>query len=177
MLIAVSSVRQRYYAYLDERKKDEEREEKSKKRKSVLKEIQEIGAKKKRFEKDITSLESSAVEFEDKAEKQGKLTLIANQDISWHTIGGCFIFVNHLDFKGTEWNFSKQWRSIRNWIIGGSCMKHNIFYYLLQLKRVPREFPKLVIKREVTDIDDFKFEDFEIVGYNPHPKIAMEMAV
>lgn len=56
-------------------------------------------------------------------------------------------------------------------------MKHNIFYYLLQLKRVPREFPKLVIKREVTDIDDFKFEDFEIVGYNPHPKIAMEMAV
>lgn len=55
--------------------------------------------------------------------------------------------------------------------------EHNIFYYLLQLKRVPREFPKLVIKREVTDIDDFKFEDFEIVGYNPHPKIAMEMAV
>lgn len=80
MLIAVSGARQRYYAYLDEKKKDKEREEKSKKRKSVLEEIQEISAKKKRFEKDITSLESSAVEFADKAEKQGKLTLIAKSN-------------------------------------------------------------------------------------------------
>lgn len=47
----------------------------------------------------------------------------------------------------------------------------------IQLQRKPRPFPKLLIKREVKDIDDFKFEDFEIVGYNPHPKIAMEMAV
>jgi thymidylate synthase len=34
-----------------------------------------------------------------------------------------------------------------------------------------------VIKRKVENIDDFKFEDFEIVGYEPHPKITMEMAV
>lgn len=46
-----------------------------------------------------------------------------------------------------------------------------------QLERKPRPFPKLVIKRDVKDIDDFKFEDFEIVGYNPHPKIPMDMAV
>ena len=26
-------------------------------------------------------------------------------------------------------------------------------------------------------IDDFKADDFEMVGYNPHPKIDMEMAV
>ncbi|XP_017004080.2 thymidylate synthase [Drosophila takahashii] len=46
-----------------------------------------------------------------------------------------------------------------------------------QLERKPRPFPKLVIKRQVQDIEDFRFEDFEIVGYNPYPKIKMEMAV
>eukprot|EP00057_Strongylocentrotus_purpuratus_P027400 XP_011681874.1 PREDICTED: thymidylate synthase [Strongylocentrotus purpuratus] len=46
-----------------------------------------------------------------------------------------------------------------------------------QLKRVPRQFPKLNIKRKVTNIDDFKFEDFEIEGYKPYPKITMQMAV
>lgn len=46
-----------------------------------------------------------------------------------------------------------------------------------QLKREPRPFPKLNIRRNVESINDFKFEDFELVGYNPHPKIQMEMAV
>ncbi|XP_017047504.1 thymidylate synthase [Drosophila ficusphila] len=46
-----------------------------------------------------------------------------------------------------------------------------------QLTRTPRPFPKLVIKRQVQDIEDFRFDDFEIVGYNPYPKIKMEMAV
>ncbi|XP_031557589.1 thymidylate synthase-like [Actinia tenebrosa] len=46
-----------------------------------------------------------------------------------------------------------------------------------QLKREPRPFPTFKIKREVKDINDFKFEDFEIMDYKPHPKIKMEMAV
>ncbi|AET39123.1 thymidylate synthase Ecym_4042 [Eremothecium cymbalariae DBVPG len=46
-----------------------------------------------------------------------------------------------------------------------------------QLSRNPRPFPKLKIKRKVTDIDDFKFEDFEITDYNPHGKIQMKMSV
>lgn len=46
-----------------------------------------------------------------------------------------------------------------------------------QILREPRSFPKLKIKRHVTDIDDFKFEDFEITDYNPHGKIAMKMSV
>lgn len=46
-----------------------------------------------------------------------------------------------------------------------------------QLKREPRPFPKLRIKNGLKDIDGFKFEDFEIVGYNPYPAIKMEMAV
>jgi len=46
-----------------------------------------------------------------------------------------------------------------------------------QLERVPREFPTLKINRKVDDIDDFKFEDFELVGYDPHPSIKMNMSV
>ncbi|MCO0597399.1 thymidylate synthase [Peribacillus butanolivorans] len=46
-----------------------------------------------------------------------------------------------------------------------------------QLEREPRELPTLNIKRQVTDIDDFTFEDFEIIGYDPHPHIAGKVAV
>uniref|UniRef100_A0A8C6F1T2 Thymidylate synthase n=1 Tax=Monodon monoceros TaxID=40151 RepID=A0A8C6F1T2_MONMO len=47
----------------------------------------------------------------------------------------------------------------------------------IQLQREPRAFPKLKILRKVEKIDDFKAEDFQIEGYNPHPTIKMEMAV
>lgn len=46
-----------------------------------------------------------------------------------------------------------------------------------QLRRTPRPFPKLVIKRRVSDIDDFTSEDFDLIGYNPYPKISMKMSV
>ena len=46
-----------------------------------------------------------------------------------------------------------------------------------QLQREPKLFPKLIIKRKVEKIEDFKFEDFSVEGYEPHPKITMEMAV
>jgi len=40
-----------------------------------------------------------------------------------------------------------------------------------QIARTPKPFPKMNINPAVKDIDDFKYEDFEIEGYNPHPKI------
>lgn len=40
-----------------------------------------------------------------------------------------------------------------------------------------RPFPTLTINREVTDINDFKYDDFTLHNYNPHEKIKMEMAV
>jgi dihydrofolate reductase/thymidylate synthase len=46
-----------------------------------------------------------------------------------------------------------------------------------QLKREPRAFPQLKINPEKTNIDDFVFEDFELIGYNPHKPIKMKMAV
>ena len=47
----------------------------------------------------------------------------------------------------------------------------------VQLEREPKAFPKLIIKRQVEKIEDFKFEDFTVEGYEPHPKITMDMAV
>lgn len=50
-----------------------------------------------------------------------------------------------------------------------------------QFEREPKQFPKLHIKEsrkaEITEIDHFKFEDFEIVGYEPHASIKMKMSV
>jgi thymidylate synthase len=47
----------------------------------------------------------------------------------------------------------------------------------LQLSRTPKPLPKLAIKRDVTSIDDFQFEDFAIVGYDPDPSIKAPVAV
>lgn len=46
-----------------------------------------------------------------------------------------------------------------------------------QLKRVPRPFPTMKINPKVRKIDDFKFEDFELIGYDPHPPIKGEITV
>ncbi|NXS61812.1 TYSY synthase, partial [Brachypteracias leptosomus] len=54
---------------------------------------------------------------------------------------------------------------------------YSINLLLFQLQREPRPFPKLRLLRKVEDITDFKAEDFQIEGYNPHPPIKMEMAV
>ena len=47
----------------------------------------------------------------------------------------------------------------------------------LQLSRSPRKLPKLNIKRRVNSIFDFRFEDFEILNYDPHPHIKGKVSV
>lgn len=61
----------------------------------------------------------------------------------------------------------------------GDChvYKNHVTQLKQQLKRKPREFPKLKLNKDKTDIDSFVFEDFELVGYKPHKKIKMQMAV
>ena len=46
-----------------------------------------------------------------------------------------------------------------------------------QITRTPRPLPKLIIKRKVESILDFKYEDFELVGYDPYPKIEGKVSV
>ena len=47
----------------------------------------------------------------------------------------------------------------------------------LQLTRAPRPLPQIEINSNVKDIFGFKYEDFTLTGYDPHPHIKGEVAV
>ncbi len=47
----------------------------------------------------------------------------------------------------------------------------------LQLSREPRALPQMKLNPEVKDLFGFKFEDFELTGYDPHPHIKAAVAV
>jgi thymidylate synthase len=64
-----------------------------------------------------------------------------------HTLGDAHIYANHLDQAD------------------------------LQLRRQPLKLPELRINPDVKDIFGFKFEDFELVGYEAHPHIKAPIAV
>ena len=64
-----------------------------------------------------------------------------------HTFGDAHLYLNHLEQART------------------------------QLAREPRSLPRLKIARKVDSIDDFRFEDFVITGYDPHPHIKAPVAV
>jgi thymidylate synthase len=55
--------------------------------------------------------------------------------------------------------------------------KNHLEQAKLQLTREPRPLPKLVIKRKPASIFEYEFDDFEIVGYDPHPHIKAPVAV
>ena len=55
--------------------------------------------------------------------------------------------------------------------------KNHIEQCKLQLTREPRELPILKLNPDVKDLFDFKYEDIEILNYNPHPHIKGEVSV
>ncbi|MGM9971577.1 MAG: thymidylate synthase [Anaeroplasmataceae bacterium] len=64
-----------------------------------------------------------------------------------HTLGDAHIYLNHLEQIN------------------------------LQLSREPRELPKMIINKNVKSIFDYKYEDFKLEGYDPHPTIKGVVAV
>jgi thymidylate synthase len=62
---------------------------------------------------------------------------------------------------------------------GGDC--HLYLNHLeqveIQLARVPRPLPTLVIKRKPASLYEYRYDDFEIAGYVPHPAIKAPVAV
>ncbi len=64
-----------------------------------------------------------------------------------HTLGDAHIYINHIE------------------------------QVKLQLSRQPRALPVMKINSDVKSIYDFKYEDFKLEGYDPHPHIKGEIAV
>lgn len=55
--------------------------------------------------------------------------------------------------------------------------KNHIEQTKLQLSRTPKPLPQMKLNPAVKDIFEFKFEDFELVDYEPHPRIKAEVAI
>jgi thymidylate synthase len=47
----------------------------------------------------------------------------------------------------------------------------------LQLSRDPMPLPKMQINPDVSEIDQFKFDDFELINYEAHPHIKAPVAI
>ena len=47
----------------------------------------------------------------------------------------------------------------------------------MQLSRAPRALPKMQLNPEVRDLFAFRYEDFTLEGYDPHPHIKAAVAV
>ncbi|MGH8853550.1 MAG: thymidylate synthase [Telluria sp.] len=62
---------------------------------------------------------------------------------------------------------------------GGDChlYSNHLEQVDLQLSRTPKELPRLIIKRKPESLFDYRYEDFEVEGYNPAPGIKAPVAV
>jgi thymidylate synthase len=47
----------------------------------------------------------------------------------------------------------------------------------MQLAREPRPLPVMTLNPEVNDILAFRYDDFKLTGYDPHPAIKGEISV
>jgi len=65
-----------------------------------------------------------------------------------------------------------------SYLVGDAHIYNNhIDQVKLQLSREPKTGPKMIINPEIKNIDDFKYEDFKLEGYEHHPAIKGEVSV
>ena len=63
-------------------------------------------------------------------------------------------------------------------VLGDTHIYHNHFEQVKeQLKREPLALPQMRINPDIKDINDFKFEDFELQNYQSYPPIKATVAV
>lgn len=55
--------------------------------------------------------------------------------------------------------------------------KNHLEQARLQITREPRQLPRMILNPEVHDLFDFKYEDFALEGYDPHPHIKATVSV
>ena len=62
---------------------------------------------------------------------------------------------------------------------GGDChlYRNHLEQADVQLRREPYALPRLVIGRRPDSLFDYRFEDFEIIGYEAHPHLRAEVAI
>jgi thymidylate synthase len=62
---------------------------------------------------------------------------------------------------------------------GGDChlYSNHMEQVELQLSRAPAALPKLAIRRKPESLFDYRFDDFEVVGYEPQAAIKAPVAV
>jgi thymidylate synthase len=62
---------------------------------------------------------------------------------------------------------------------GGDChlYSNHTEQVALQLGRKPKPYPQLQINRQPKNLFDYALEDFELIGYDPHPAIKACVAV
>ena len=62
--------------------------------------------------------------------------------------------------------------------LGDTHIYHNHFEQVrTQLEREPRSLPKMILNPDIKDINDFRYEDFTLTGYEPHPHIKGQVSV
>lgn len=62
--------------------------------------------------------------------------------------------------------------------LGDTHVYHNHFEQVrTQLEREPRKLPRMTLNPAITRIEDFRYEDFTLTDYDPHPHIKGEVAV
>ncbi len=63
-------------------------------------------------------------------------------------------------------------------VLGDAHIYHNHKEQVaLQRCRTPRELPQMKLNPKIKDIFDFRFEDFELLNYHPHPHISGKVSV
>jgi thymidylate synthase len=62
---------------------------------------------------------------------------------------------------------------------GGDChlYRDHLEQARLQLSRLPRQLPRMVLDPAATDLFAFRYQDFSLHGYDPHPHIKAKVAV